>query len=827
MHNCLHWIRAAAAMLLLVILPIAQTQETSDGVSMTVDAGYGSYFREGHWLPLRVTIRNEGDALSGRLVVRPETSGPIVTSAYSTPVDLPAGSQKEATLYVTARRRSSDLTLELLNASGERVTQQDATLRALSPTDRINVIVTGPGVSAPSLSEAHAAGAQAVQAVWTVADIPDHAQALAAVDLLLVAGADTDALSLQQRDAIRGWLTGGGHLIVSGGSSWRLSTAGFADLLPLTVAASQTRSDLDAIAHAVGDWTGSLPNEPAVLASGTSTSNAQIIAQTADGLPLIARRIVGAGTVDYLAFDPTDEPLRSWDGLPDLWFRLAASTAPQPPWSSAPVDAQQAGTALSMLPGVDLLPPVMAMVTFLVTYIVLIGPVTYWLLSRLNRLEWAWFTIPVLILIFSLVAWQLGFNLRGQQVIVSRLTLVESWPDSDEAHVRQMIGLLPPRRGVYELASPEGFLRAMPGSPQWGGATQSGVEIRQMNGFGVQEMTIDGGLFANFSQETSVPAPAISGTLTLTRRSDPATSMLQGALRNDTASLLRDPVVLARGVAFPLGGDLAPGELRVLRPGDLVLDGSDRPSPASLVARHGRPVSQAGLSFGFTSVDWSVIDVLSGQFELNFDDYPPDHLAQQTVFRQHAFLSSLSPGASGDLTGWGSRIFLAAWAADWPRDLIVAPGDWMPLDTVLYLVELDVTAELPTQSVIIAADEFSWVVTDLQGSAEGDPIGGIILYPESAMSLRYMPAPDAQLSQVDALYIERAGDMVRGLRVELWNWRLGQWDVIEMPPGDEWLVAAPAPYVGPGNMMDLRLSVRDAVSTVNLNRFAITQQGLF
>ncbi|MBK8024645.1 MAG: hypothetical protein IPK19_25285 [Chloroflexi bacterium] len=45
---------------------------------------------------------------------------------------------------------------------------------------------------------------------------------------------------------------------------------------------------------------------------------------------------------------------------------------------------------------------------FLALYILLVGPANYFLLSRINRREWAWVTIPILILVFSALAHTLG-----------------------------------------------------------------------------------------------------------------------------------------------------------------------------------------------------------------------------------------------------------------------------------------------------------------------------------------------------------------------------------------------------------------------------------
>ena len=48
----------------------------------------------------------------------------------------------------------------------------------------------------------------------------------------------------------------------------------------------------------------------------------------------------------------------------------------------------------------------------------LIGPLNYALLAKLGKPGWGWLTIPLIIIGFTLIAWTVGFNLRGAEVIV-------------------------------------------------------------------------------------------------------------------------------------------------------------------------------------------------------------------------------------------------------------------------------------------------------------------------------------------------------------------------------------------------------------------------
>ena len=63
--------------------------------------------------------------------------------------------------------------------------------------------------------------------------------------------------------------------------------------------------------------------------------------------------------------------------------------------------------AVSNLPSLAL-PPIGGLLVLLFGYIVLIGPINYLVLRRLDRREWAWVTMPVLIVVFTVGAFGFG-----------------------------------------------------------------------------------------------------------------------------------------------------------------------------------------------------------------------------------------------------------------------------------------------------------------------------------------------------------------------------------------------------------------------------------
>jgi hypothetical protein len=212
--------------------------------------------------------------------------------------------------------------------------------------------------------------------------------------------------------------------------------------------------------------------------------------------------------------------------------------------------------ALSQLPSLDL-PSVRGLGVLLVLYVILVGPVNYFALRWWKRLHWAWVTIPAITLAFSAGAFGLGYALRGTDLILNKIAVIEPRPGG-VATVTSYLGLFSPARQSYEIEVPGAGLLAPlnadynpwgPGSPGSAGETvflqgePSRVRGLEVNQWSMQTfMTED--VWADFGQ--------IVGDLRLEGDG------LVGMVRNETAHTLTDAVIIL-GNHFLRLGDLPPG----------------------------------------------------------------------------------------------------------------------------------------------------------------------------------------------------------------------------------------------------------------------------
>jgi hypothetical protein len=876
------WIVACALLLASWgALPQAQAQGGAQGgnaaITLNVTVGFDGRFRDLMWAPVFVRVENNGTDVVGRLVVRPSTSGDAVEQTYSTPIELPSGARKSVILYVIPRARGQNLRVDLLNQSDVVLSSSQVRISSMLGGDRLHLVLTEAVSGSLDLTTLQSGEFTTYQANWMVENLPDFVGALDAVDMILVTDIDTGTLTAGQRTMLADWVAMGGHLIVTGGAPWEKTAAGLRDLLPFDPQASQTVPDLTNIAA----WSTTSPvllpptagntapnNAPAlavdpdaplplteqtIIATGVVKSGAETLVSNRDGTPLIVRRTLGEGKVDYITADPNALPLRGWDQMPDLWFTLATSGAGRIAWANNVHDWQNAAQATQIIPGYNFLPNTAALCGFLMAYIILIGPVNYMVLRRLNRREWAWVTIPVLILAFSALAWQAGFNLRGTEVTLNRLTVVRSWEGVDTARVEELTGILAPRRANYSLQM-NGMVRAIPqdnlfsGTTTFGGITGLSADIQQTNVFRAADVPIDASFIAGFATTGSIARPNISGSATI-RYVTSSRQEVRGSITNDSGITLTDGVILGRGASYRIRTALNDGDTRAFN-FNLGVLATDAQMPAAAMSDRTQNLNQ-GYYYGYgntpVNFDQTLQDMI-GQNAYNntggqYGGYGYSYGYQnnltnsewQQTYRIRTFLDSFLQDRYG-ASGRGDRLYFVGWSDQAVLDEQFEGAGETSLNTTVYIIELDTTVDLtnPEQGdAFISGDRFTWAVrSSISSSRSATAPFGLNVFGSMDIVYRYTPLPDARLTTVTSLDIMLQGYVDSGFELQLWDWEDQVWRTVNYRSSNNTNVYTFSPsddgrFIGPNNAVEIRINGDNSGQTLNVNSLVVTQRGRY
>ena len=430
---------SAALSLVVGALPV----HAASAVEIEARALVGGRYEIGGWLAVAVTLVNPGAPTDGYLSAETESG---VVRRY---VEMPAGARKVVTLYVEPEAFQREVRVSYAEPNG--TVNADTEVRVLEQSaDQVAIVGDTTGALRPQLlgTEQSTRPEPISLPIFEIPERPEPLDGLAAI----VWAGDSAALSDAQRGSIERWVADGGQLVVIGGPDWQARTAAFGDLLPLDGLVANDDTEQEAL----GPWTGATeaPLATATTSTGSLRDEARAIVTADDGTILASLRPFGAGQVVLFGSDLATDAFRAWEGSPRLWERLLPSNAALegffgggfPPGEE--LLSSMTG-ALGSLPTLQV-PPAELLLAVIVGYILLIGPVSYVVLRRVDRRELAWVTAPILILLFSACSYGIGRSLKGSDVVVNQVSVVRTSP-TGAALAETYAGIFSPDRTTYDL----------------------------------------------------------------------------------------------------------------------------------------------------------------------------------------------------------------------------------------------------------------------------------------------------------------------------------------------------------------------------------------
>lgn len=441
------------------------SRSASSTVSLQVSAGYDGIYRGAAWTPIRVTLNNRSSGdISGTLEVPQSGQAPSVGASptfhglYSAPIVLPAGITKHVTVYVPGSGVQGQVDVRFLD--GNRTVAAETTYPTGIDTSALLI-----GVMSANFGDA-AWVAQSIQNRVTThvvrldaATLDPVPEALAAFDLIVLTNVDTSQLDRAQLGALERYVTGGGSLLLIGGPGWQETLRPLPSaLLPGRIVGMRTLPNLSGLAS-LDPVPGSAHNQATVV-SVLSHPAGTVLADQA-GVPLVVRKMTGQGVIEYAAFDPALDPVRTWSRTSGMVQHLVAAAAPlavSRTWSPQGfrLRFQRAFSSLALTGELSNVPrttlPLLAIFALLtLVYVLILGPANFLVLRWIGRQHLAWITIPALALAYFGSTFGIAQQLKGSAVMLNSVGMVTLDGSAGPHPATMYVGLVAPLPGDYHL----------------------------------------------------------------------------------------------------------------------------------------------------------------------------------------------------------------------------------------------------------------------------------------------------------------------------------------------------------------------------------------
>ncbi len=518
------WATVALATVLLSPIFVgrkANAQETqpggtgvyhSDTLEMAVRAGFGRLEVNtfaGSWVPVRVTIANQGDPISGRLVIRAESSqGPSPTyREFVKDVQLPTGSRQfheiaaflnsggdvEISLVSNSRvvaRTAISVTAFRSPFGGEQlevavVDTEATTLNGIASTEiarpanrepfsrrpRSDTAIDPDNAAAPQPRYPGPPGRRgrrgmpwyqpqspaAHPSVTSPDDLPRDFVSYDPIDALVIGDAPLGQLTEEQVQALKLWVASGGLLIVTGAADMAgLRASGLDGIMPIDSHGSVTVPSLLELTTTYNLFESA---EPLLVMSANTRPGARALLGTQDRT-LAAEKYYGSGLVRFVAINPKINPYRGWGAAKDLWNDLLLPAAESKlrsrnwitmgQWSSSRTNRWGIQNVLFSLAEIK---PTSThyFLIFLALYVLAVGPINYLVLRWMRKTDLAWVTIPAIVILFTVVSVTIAQVNSGADSVASDVSLVELHQRDGITRVTGGMLIRPTSKGTHDL----------------------------------------------------------------------------------------------------------------------------------------------------------------------------------------------------------------------------------------------------------------------------------------------------------------------------------------------------------------------------------------
>lgn len=558
LQSGMKWIiRVAVAALFIVGLgpaaprvPVAQAQSQ---IGMTSVVGFSGYYRRSEWIPVYVTIHNDGPAVRADLTVDVGTldvgSGHVGVGNLHWPIRLPSHGWVHEYVSVPGSLLPENPSLECL-VNGQAVAATYLSGNEFRHLALVAVLFpdgqTQPAQFLTGSTDGQTGDPVLPVSVSTLAT-PESAQLFNDVTAIV---ADPDALqhlSAVQQRALLTWVRLGGQLVVIGTEGmdgvWRT-------VLPLQPGSAQSISG-DALTAFVGT---DAVKSPRVWMTAAGLRAGGVLLAGTPTLPMVAAAAVGRGTLVQTAFTPSQPALLAWPENAALW--TAVLQAGQSQNEAALPSLLDPQGALTLTVGSNALSPLRVpslkfWASVFGLYTLLVGPVVFAILRRRKREQWAWLLLPALSVATTFGIYSFGASQRPSGILTEGLGVMDLLGQG-QAEAYGIRSFMAPFV-ASALATTQGPMLVLPlaaqSGPQMGEATvvndtRSTVSFASIPRWGVRYIYAAGDVSGQGQLHTDLWG-SVSG-------------LLVGKVRNDTRYSLQNVALFWNGAMLPLG-DLAAG----------------------------------------------------------------------------------------------------------------------------------------------------------------------------------------------------------------------------------------------------------------------------
>lgn len=471
--NKLKVIVISGILLLICVFCTVSYANPEERIKMSVRAGYNDTIRIYSDCPVYIEMENSGKDFQGEIQVHSE-AGYEKKMIYALPFEIPEGSKKEFLMNVPVNTASKDLEIKIVQNGKELFIKKHSLKKIISPEMPVVGTLTNEGKGFGGLHSARVSEKMLLErenffvpqvslkktsvfseskaAVEVIElnenNLPENEDLLDTFDFIIISDYDTSLLTESQKTAISNWVNKGNILVIGTGENARKVYSGLHEsLTPFKISGQKT---LEKSQYPDNFYEKTPPEEDMYISTGKAGDGDIVLGD--DKTPLALNYKYGNGNIIVLSFDPTSRPISNWNYNTEMWEKILE-------YNIVKDYGNTVGYRYSHYSYLNNMSEEDAfhfgfLCVIILLYILLVGPVLYWILKYKDKRDYSWVVIPILSFLFVGIIYAGGYSTRFKASVVNNYSVIKLDADSEKININSFLAIYNNKRGTLKIESP-------------------------------------------------------------------------------------------------------------------------------------------------------------------------------------------------------------------------------------------------------------------------------------------------------------------------------------------------------------------------------------
>lgn len=433
-----------------------------NGLKVQITYGLNGVVTGEAWTSVKLKITNKGKKFDGIAAVTLPTEEKKKGVAYKRSVTVPQNGSKTISIQVPSLSSFSQFKVELIE--GEKVKIHKRIQTGSNIGESQNQMITG--VLSDNISSLNYFDGAIIQDRYgiyskivslTKNNFPEDITSLSGMGFLIINQFDTGKLSKKQVEVIKEWVKQGGVLLLSAGDKAEETFGRFLDeYLNVEIKGNQKKK----ITYVKNK------NSQEIVVDGSSLV-------IKDGMEIkgiikggnIWKTEKGNGNIIVMDFDLGSNEMDMWQDKIEFAQTLFQKTLSETIENylrnvyMGGVYTQEIQKALQFYGNISFPKSIYYIILFTI-YILIIGPIGYFILKRLDKRGWIWVLVPVSAVVFNGFIFLMSSGSRLHNPIATTMTLIDTGSDTWKEKV--YLSLLNPGKKAYVATLDSSLKKIMP-----------------------------------------------------------------------------------------------------------------------------------------------------------------------------------------------------------------------------------------------------------------------------------------------------------------------------------------------------------------------------